>query len=184
MERYPIYMCSMQTSIMHSSTSQVVEGLTHVAQMVSHSNNWTSFNRFGQDRSSSNNRGFERMKCWYHKSDAHEIGDCSIFAKLDSQTKIDMLRKTATCAVCKLLWCIRPHLWYPLSDISQGIRLLHCLDKCPIFKQLKHLQIIELVLTDLVKIDPLVITEVLKGWSVGIINLTLMKSEIAVYLPN
>jgi hypothetical protein len=61
---------------------QVVEGLTQVAQMVSHSNNRTSFNRFDEDRSSSNNRGFERMKCWYHKSDAHEIGDCSIFAIL------------------------------------------------------------------------------------------------------
>ena len=74
----------MQMQENQNMMKQVVEGLTQVAQMVSHSNNRTSFNRFRQDRSSSNNRGFERMKCWYHKSDAHEIGDCSIFAKLDS----------------------------------------------------------------------------------------------------
>ena len=74
----------MQMQENQNMMKQVVEGLTQVAQMVSHSNNRTSFNRFRQDRSSSNNRGFERMKCWYHKSDAREIGDCSIFAKLDS----------------------------------------------------------------------------------------------------
>jgi hypothetical protein len=90
----------MQMQENQNMMKQVVEGLTQVVQMVSHSNNRTSFNRFGQDRSSSNNRGFERMKCWYHKSDAHEIGDCSIFAKLDSQTKIDMLRKTGGCFSC------------------------------------------------------------------------------------
>ena len=61
----------MQMQENQNMMKQVVEGLTQVAQMVSHSNNRTSFNRFRQDRSSSNNRGFERMKCWYHKSDAH-----------------------------------------------------------------------------------------------------------------
>jgi hypothetical protein len=90
----------MQMQDNQNMMKQAVEGLTQVAQMVSHSNNRTSFNRFGQDRSSSNKRGFERMKCWYHKSDAHEIGGCSIFAKLDSQTKIDMLRKNGGCFSC------------------------------------------------------------------------------------
>ncbi|VDH99299.1 Hypothetical predicted protein [Mytilus galloprovincialis] len=76
---------------------QVVEGLAQVAHAMSNK----PTNRYNSDKNTGTNRNTEgKFKCWYHKSDNHEIGDCSIFARLDSQTKVDLVRKNGGCFSC------------------------------------------------------------------------------------
>ncbi|CAC5376409.1 unnamed protein product [Mytilus coruscus] len=75
---------------------QVVEGLAQVAQAMSNK----PTNRYNSDKNTGTNRNTEGSLCWYHKSDNHEIGDCSIFARLDSQTKVDLVRKNGGCFSC------------------------------------------------------------------------------------
>ncbi|CAC5377182.1 unnamed protein product [Mytilus coruscus] len=76
---------------------QVVEGLAQVAQAMSNK----PTNRYNSDKNTGTNRNTEgKFKCWYLKSDNHEIGDCSIFARLDSQTKVDLVRKNGGCFSC------------------------------------------------------------------------------------
>ncbi|CAC5363778.1 unnamed protein product [Mytilus coruscus] len=59
---------------------QVVEGLAQVAQAMSNK----PTNRYNSDK----------------YTDNHEIGDCSIFARLDRQTKVELVRTNGGCFSC------------------------------------------------------------------------------------
>ena len=65
---------------------KVITGLEHVAEAVKLGK---SGNAFIRDR-----------KCWYHDTDNHEIGECTAFARLPYNERMEKVRERRSCFCC------------------------------------------------------------------------------------
>ena len=88
-KNYGMSQIELMQKQMGETLQKLVEGLAQVAQAVAQ-----------PYEQGSGREVRKRMRCWYHENENHDISSCKGFASLDSQSKINLVRKNGACFSC------------------------------------------------------------------------------------